>query len=322
MYIAEINKDTKESYLKLSEQQGSIFNSLLWEEKVHSGNMKYYGIFEDDKQMFGFFHLYFAKVGGLTFIKNPPYVPNIGLCFTNKSSNKANALSYNKKVMELLAEFIESLSYSVLSIALPPGHNDTQPFFWKEFKVIPNYTYHLDLSHTEEEIEKGFSPEHRNSLKKAIRENVEVKETNDPQTVKDLVMNTFSRKNKGLNEANIQNILFDLANKDNSFAFAAYHNGKPVAASFCLYDRNECYYLLGGYDKDSKHQGAGILCIQKSISKAKSMGLKIFDFEGSMIREVEKYFRSFGPELVPYYTINKAKVPFEIALKFIKRGLF
>ena len=54
----------------------------------------------------------------------------------------------------------------------------------------------------------------------------------------------------------------------------------------------------------------------------KKMGLKIFDFEGSMIPEVESYFRSFGPKMLPYYTINKAKMPFEIILKFIKREKF
>jgi hypothetical protein len=41
-----------------------------------------------------------------------------------------------------------------------------------------------------------------------------------------------------------------------------------------------------------------------------------------MLKGVEKFFRSFGPELVPYFTINKASLPLEILLKFKKRELF
>ena len=80
--------------------------------------------------------------------------------------------------------------------------------------------------------------------------------------------------------------------------------------------------MLGGYDNESKQHGAGALCIYNSILKSKQLNLSLFDFEGSMIKEVEKYFRSFGGELVPYYTVNKAKLIFEIILKFIKRELF
>jgi hypothetical protein len=41
-----------------------------------------------------------------------------------------------------------------------------------------------------------------------------------------------------------------------------------------------------------------------------------------MMPEVESYFRSFGPRLVPYYTINKGRLPFELVLKFVKRERF
>ncbi len=41
-----------------------------------------------------------------------------------------------------------------------------------------------------------------------------------------------------------------------------------------------------------------------------------------MFESIEKYFRAFGGDLVPYYRINKAFLPLEILLKFIKRELF
>jgi hypothetical protein len=53
------------------------------------------------------------------------------------------------------------------------------------------------------------------------------------------------------------------------------------------------------------------------------LGIKYFDFEGSMLPQIEIFFRGFGGQLVPYYNrINKAKLPLEILLKFYKRELF
>jgi hypothetical protein len=59
-----------------------------------------------------------------------------------------------------------------------------------------------------------------------------------------------------------------------------------------------------------------------SIEYAKQIKMPVFDFEGSMLPEVEKYFRDFGGVLTPYYTINKANRIIEIILKFIKPNIF
>ncbi|MGZ3930148.1 MAG: GNAT family N-acetyltransferase, partial [Bacteroidia bacterium] len=309
-------------YDKFVEEHGTIFNSSAWKRQVHKDSMSYYGIYEDDQQLIGAFHLYTERIAGMNFVKNPPYIPHIGLVYKNRSANAANALSFDKKIIELIASFTDGLSYSVISIALPDAIKDLQPFIWKKYKVVPNYTYLLSLDQEIAELEKRLSPEHRNSLKKAAKEQVSVEQTKNYEQVKALIMNTFSRKSKPVNEAMINAILFQLANEQNSFAFVASQDSKPIAAAFCLFDKQACYYLLGGYDSQLKHSGAGILCIWNSILHAKEKGLKQFDFEGSMIREVERYFRAFGPELVSYYTVNKAKLPLEMALKFIKREQF
>jgi hypothetical protein len=321
MYIKEINKDLREKYNKLFNAP-AVFDSFDWQEKVHGNALKIYGIFEDDGQMHGAFHLFHQKKIGFNFIKTPYYIPHIGLVYTNRAQNEANALSFNKKIIEQICDFLEGLSYGVISIAIPPGITDMQPFIWKKFKVVPNYTYRMDLSLSADEIEKRFSPEHRNSIKKALKDGVEVSPCNDYKVVKKMILRTFELKKEKMNEKNIDSILFGIANPQNSFSFTATANNEVIAATFCLYDNNYCYYLLGGYSSDSKHHGAGPLCVYNSVLKAKELGVPVFDFEGSMIKEVERYFRSFGGELVPYYTVNKARLPFEMILKFIKREQF
>jgi lipid II:glycine glycyltransferase (peptidoglycan interpeptide bridge formation enzyme) len=120
----------------------------------------------------------------------------------------------------------------------------------------------------------------------------------------------------------LKNIFTLFSNETNSFSFEAKKHNQLLGVVFCIFDQHSCYYLLGGVDKSAGISGVNNLLVQKSIEKAQQLGCKIFDFEGSMLKGVEKFFRSFGPRLVPYYTVNKAKLPIEILLKFKKRELF
>ena len=305
----------------LSSIADSVFLSNAW-LAIYDDALEAYGIFNGAEQLMGGFVLYRQKRKGITYYRNPPFMSTINLFFENMAQNKAKRLSENKKYMNAMADFLDSLSYGVLSVYLPEKHIDMQHFFWKNFKVVPNYTYQIDLEQDLELIEKNYSNERRKNIKKAAKDGVEVKLTKDLGVVKEMVSHTFNRKEKDYDQGLVRKILDSFADEDNSFAFVSYQNGKALAASFYVYDEQKVYYLLGGYDNKNKHQGAGAMAMDAAIKFSKEKGLKIFDFEGSMLPEVEKYFRGFGGDLIPYYSINKAKLPLEMALKFINRSQF
>jgi lipid II:glycine glycyltransferase (peptidoglycan interpeptide bridge formation enzyme) len=315
----EIKKSSIET---ISMKANSVFLSEAW-LSMYGDALEVYGIFNKNNDIIGGFTLFVErKLGFLKYYRNPPYSPTINLFFENKAQNKAKLLSENKKVLSLMANFLNNLPFHILSVYLPSNNIDMQAFYWKSFKTVPNYTYTIDLSSDISIIKKNYSTERRNDLKKAIKDGVEAKLCTDYNTVKTLVLNTFTRKDKSIDVAMIDKILFSFANNENSFAFVSYHNGQAIATSFCIFDRQKVYYLLGGYDSQNKHQGAGALSVDAAIKHSKELGIAIFDFEGSMLPEVERYFRGFGGDLVPYYSINKAKLPLEMALKFVNRSQF
>ena len=135
-------------------------------------------------------------------------------------------------------------------------------------------------------------------------------------------MNSLHTTDANIYESELKNIFTQFSDDTNSFSVAAKKDGVLLGVVFCVFDKNSCYYLLGGVDKKSGVQGVNNILVQKSMEKAQQLGCSIFDFEGSMLKGVEKFFRSFGGELVPYYTVNKASLPLEIVLKFKKRELF
>jgi len=316
MQIKEIDSNI------LSEKSDSVFLSSKW-LNLYGKELKCYGIFNNNDVLVGGFAFKLEKkLGILNFYRNLAYSPTISLFFDNKAQNKAKILSENKKILKAFVDFIEKLPYHIITLYLPAIHIDMQPFYWNNFKTIPNYTYIINLANPIEEIEKSFSTERRNDIKKAIKDGIETRICKDYNIVKSLVLKTFDRKQTSADKTMIDKILFNFADETNSFAFVSYRNNIPIATSFCIYDQNTAYYLLGGYDSKNKHAGAGAMAVSNAINHSKKLGINYFDFEGSMLPEVERYFRGFGGNLTPYYSINKAVLPIELALKFVKRTHF
>jgi len=305
----------------LSSYHSSVFLSKNW-INLYDNRVRSYGIYNESGKIVGGFVLMKKRKLGINYFRPPMYMPNIFLFYENKSKNLSKRSTEEKRLMTQLVEFVETLPYHIISIYFPSNFIDIQPFIWKKFKVNPYYTYIIDLSLSFSEIENRFSPERRNDIKKAISDGIVCRNEYNPDIVKKLILNTFSRKGKTTDIKFLDKILKDFAIESNSFTFISYKDQIPLSVVFCIYDKEFAYYILGGYNNDFKHHGAGALAVDNAIRFSKDKGIKYFDFEGSMIPEVEKYFRGFGGQITPYYSANKAILPLEFLLKLVKRSVF
>ena len=321
MNIATLKECDYSKYDVLAGEYGTIFNSTMW-LNIFGNSIVRVGISNDNDDLIGGFHLYLERKYGLTICQNAPFTPHCGPFLKVTAKNHVAIMDSWKKVLKHMADYIEDMHMPVLSIALDKSIVDTQPFIWKKYKITPRYTYLIDLALPIATILKNMSPERRNDLKKGEKSGLRVCLSTDYRIVKSLVEQTFSRQNISLDNKYLELILFNFADGNNSFAFVAESDRHPIATAFCIHDRTTAYYLLGGYAHENKHRSAGPLVCWEAIKYAKQIGLKTFDFEGSMVPAIESYFRGFGGILTPYYRINKAFMPIEIALKFIKRELF
>ncbi len=316
MHIREI---TKEQYTSINP---GVYASSKWLD-LYDEELKVYGVFSKSDQLIGgFAYIEERRLSYFKLYRNPPYNPTIYLNATFRTKNKAKLQSEQKKLMDAVATFFDKAPGHVVAVCLPPGYTDMQPFIWKGFKVIPSYTYVIDLKRDFSALEKDFSSDRRYDIKKAIKDGVSCERTEDYEQVKKLVINTFDRKKMGVNMKMLDRILFQFADKDNSFAYVSSLDGNAIAASFFIHDKERVYYLLGGYHQQLKHSGAGALSLYHALQHSQSLGLSEFDFEGSMLPEVEHYFRGFGGDMKTYYSINKAKLWLEFGLKLIDRSKF
>lgn len=318
MFIEEIGiKELKQLNVN------SVYASSEWLSIYSKSKLVINGIFNNNNELIGYFFYYFKKqMKVLKHLSSPPYMPHCCLYYINSSTNEARKHATNKKVTKLIAEHLNSSKANIITLPFPPENIDMQYFYWNSYKVIPSYTYQIKLTQSIDSINQNVDPKTRNLIKKATKDGLTVEQNFDNKLVEKIVLKTMVRNNVSVDNEILNNILFKFATSENSFSFITKREDEVLAVTFCIYNQNQCYYILGGYDSDKSHSGAGPLAVWNSVLHAKELGINIFDFEGSMLMPIESYFRSFGGDLVPYYTANKASFLIETILKTKKKELF
>jgi lipid II:glycine glycyltransferase (peptidoglycan interpeptide bridge formation enzyme) len=311
-----------EAYSSFAEPRLGVFSSREW-LSVYGKELKVCGIFSDDDRLIGGFYYLATRRYGLKFIKLPPYTPHCGLVWESDAKNPSSANGFTKEVLNAVSDHLRSEKSSLTVLAFPTAVNDMQPFIWSKYKVVPNYTYRIALQRPLEDIRSDFDPKNRNMIGKALKSGVllEVNAVNADERFS-FFHHSLTSAGANIYQKELKAVFSSFAKSSNSFCISARVEGKLAGLVFCAYDKDNCYYLLGGVERTCGVQGLNNLLVQRAIEHAASLGCTVFDFEGSMLKGVEKFFRGFGAALVPYYTINKGALAIEMALKFKKRELF
>ena len=100
--------------------------------------------------------------------------------------------------------------------------------------------------------------------------------------------------------------IYDAGKKNNAVKILAAEdeNGAIHSVALLVWDEQSVYYLLNGTNPEYKSSQANCFLVHESIKLAGAMGKK-FDFEGSVIRPIEKAFRGYGGVRKPYFRIYK-----------------
>jgi len=85
---------------------------------------------------------------------------------------------------------------------------------------------------------------------------------------------------------------------------------KEIIHSTALFafDKKSVYYLMSGTVEELRDSQSLTLLIYEGIKLANKIGLS-FDFEGSMKKNIEHFFRQFGAKQKLYFDISKELKP-------------
>lgn len=250
-----------------------------------------------------------AKRYGQRLLSQPPYTPYLGPWLRVEGDNSTVKYSREK---ELISDILDKLpKFDYFQQCCFPNGIGWLPFYWKKFSQTTFYTYILeDIS----DLDSGWrrlKENIRGDIKKAGgRFGVSVLEGGIEDII-ELQDMSFRRQGRAASaDADVIRAIGQACfERGCGRVFIARDgDGRAHAGAFIVWDNATAYYLIGGGNPELRNSGAASLCLWEAIRFASGVS-KRFDFEGSMIEPIERFFRAFGATQVPYHCITKAPSP-------------
>lgn len=244
---------------------------------------------------------------GVVFLTQPPLTPALGPWLRPSFAKYSKALAREKAILSILASSLPDCD--VYQQNWNVERKNWLPFFWNGFQQTTRYTYQIEDLHNKDQLWSNLQENTRREIRKARqRFELTVRPAKSIQEFLELNQKTFGRQGRSApyserlvkriaEQAKMRNALDVLVTED--------PQGKLHAGAFVVRWREKAFYLMGGGDPDLRISGAASLCIWEAISQ-QPQSTKIFDFEGSMIEPIERFFRGFGAEQTPYFHVSKS----------------
>jgi len=235
----------------------------------------------------------------------PPLTPYMGPWIHYPEGQKeATRLSFEKKMMEQL--IVQLPKTDKFTQYFHPEITNWLPFYWNGFEQSTRYTYIIDDLSDADVLYQNLQGNIRREITKAQKV-LTITECENVKILHNLKLKDFAVKRQEINysEAYFSNIYKKLKAKDACKAWLASDaKGNPIASLLLVWDDESAYYLAGAVDPKNKNTGAMSLLMWTAILFSSSVS-NAFNFEGSMIEPVERFFRSFGAKQTPYFEIRK-----------------
>lgn len=302
------------------ELPGNIFMQPWWLDIVAPGCWEDIQV-EKGGQVFARWPIVQKKEKGFTFIAMPVLTQKLGPWIRTKGGKQEslhrNERSMLKKLIEKLPEF-DKFGYN-----LNEDITNHLPFVWAGFTQQSNTTFKFTFPYKSDEIWTTLKSAVRRNIRRA-EEELSIQSLAKPEQLYEMISLTFARQSKKIPYSKqMLTQLYEEASKRNRATIlgAIDTNGKLHAAHLFIHDDEVSYYIAGGFDPNSNIPGAVSFVLWNGIKEAEKRN-NSFDFEGSSIESIERYFSSFGAKPIHFHNIkgvSKRFAPINYGKKLINK---
>lgn len=234
---------------------------------------------------------------GIRYLYQPFFTQQLGVFYRS---------DYYK---ESTPDFIKAIpsSFKFIDIHL----NAYNHFEHTDIKLKKRKNFVLDISKPYEKLFKGYDQHCTRNIKKARKFNHVIR----PVEPVDVI--NFYRKHKGLETKNVGHDDYRMLEKLSGVArekkvmitYGVFNdNQEMLAAGIFLYIKGRVIYLLGTASPKGKEARAMYALIDYAIMQSCGHPV-VFDFEGSEIPGIARFFRGFGAEKQPFYKLKINRLP-------------
>jgi len=307
-FLEKSSKNEWNSFVD-SSPQGSVFCYYEWLEFSTKNDFQIL-VYKENGRITAGMPLPFYSTGKIGL---PPLTQKMGVLFEDFSNTKyVTRLEKEKKI---IYEFIDVLKREKKSYSMNfDWHFDNWlPFYWRGYEQTTRYTYVIDFnSKTLDQIWQDMDDRTRNSIRKAEKSLLRISKTNDVKRFYEINKMTFERQKMEIPYSfeYVQKIYETFKDVISMFE-AIDSSGNTHAMNFYIADNRSVYYLMSGADPDFRSSGAQNLIHWEAIKHFYDK-VRYFDFEGSMIENVEANFRKFGAVQKQYFNISSTSILREV----------
>lgn len=264
---------------------------------------------------------YLEKRNGYQLITKAKNTQNNGIIIKYPEEQKyTTRLGYEEGIINEIIDFIEAIGIDKYEQQYHYSFTNWLPFFWRNYKEITRYTYVIENTQDMDQVEKNYSSNVRKNIRKSKKQ-VHICEADiSVETFYEINQMSFMRQKKEIPYSlDFVKSIYEAGKKNQAVKIMAAEDqeGNIHSAAFLVWDEESVYYLLNGTNPEFKNSQANCFLIHESIKLASSMRKK-FDFEGSVIKSIEKAFREYGGVRKPYFRIYKT---FNKKLEEIEKSL-
>lgn len=212
---------------------------------------------------------------------------------------------------------------------LPEHQHFTQNLFYNntdidfnEYEIKESYSYQLDLTRDVETIYSKINSDYRNNkIPKAKDLKLIIDAPVDDIIEMQMASYTYAKFDIPFDESYVRKHVKSILKKKQGMILSMQDEKDNLYASmFLIWDSKRAYYHLAGMNPEFRKTGASIRLIWECIKYSKEViGAQIFDFEGSMIPNLERVRRNFGAEKIYYKNISRTPSKLFGLMKMIKK---
>lgn len=301
----EINDKQWNNFVETS-LQGSIYH-YTWYLDVVCPNWSAI-IVENKEHWNAVMPLPISQKMGIRYALQPQLTQYLGVLFRPQKGKQLTQWNNKKKWCEAVVQQIPK-SIKFFKFTFAPQFDYPLPFHWAAYQLEVKYTYWLSLEPTAKQLIQGTDNSVRRLVQKAKKEEYVIHKS---ETIVDLIELSKVQK-KFLTDKQYENLfkLWEVVKQENRGIVLKVYNkmGELQAGSLILKNRTSWIYLFAVSLNDKGKVNVSSFMLSEAIQMAKKAGVAYFDFEGSMIPGVERFFRNFGGNPVPYLFISKNTLP-------------
>ena len=173
-------------------------------------------------------------------------------------------------------------------------------FIEKQFQV-------LDLTIGYDDIKKSYQSDRKKDLKRAEKFELRIEWGGSSKKLIHLFQNNVGKRTPEIKQQDYQNLetlIHHCLKKDYGELCFVYQAEKLVAAAFLLKNQESVTILCSSTDFSNRKNGANTFLIDKAIQRYVN-AYKTFNFGGSSMQSIAKYFFSFGAKEKTYPILVK-----------------